>query len=157
MCDNYDIFWPAARWKKSGAGWWRACYPIGERIIGEKAAGKPNSFEKAVSDRNTVLLLAIARTGSNNVCRFSAPLIFDLPSFRLEPLRKCTRRTHCTHYVSLMLIVGRVALYQRVSFGNFLVSLNEGHLASRGVHPLRFNPLSIFVNTGSTDGSVVYI
>ena len=69
VCDNIDIFWPDARQEKK-IGWrsGRASYPIGERIISEKAAGKPNSFEKAVSDRNTNLSLSLSYS-------FSLPLL----------------------------------------------------------------------------------
>lgn len=109
MCDNIDIFWPDARQEKK-IGWrsGRASYPIGERIISEKAAGKPNSFEKAVSDRNTNLSLSLSYS-------FSLPLL----AWRVQVATTCAALSfifarfvfgkrfgiyHAT-YVSLMLMV----------------------------------------------------
>lgn len=82
----------------------RASYPIGERIISEKAAGKPNSFEKAVSDRNTILLLY------HRAHRQQQRVPLQRVSYRRSSLvpSSATKKARYTHFVSLMLIVNRL-------------------------------------------------
>lgn len=43
----------------------------------------------------------IARTGSNNVCRFSASLIVDLRSFRLQPPRRLGIRLYTLRFINV--------------------------------------------------------
>lgn len=43
----------------------------------------------------------IARTGSNNVCRFSASLIVDLRSFRLQPPRRLGIKLYTLRFINV--------------------------------------------------------